>query len=90
MNTFLVIVIIALAFEAGAVSAWLAADRFFIRPARAERDRAVRNAKKAAEITQLAMTMHSIATKEKREAKKNGLIMSPIQMQFPGERNDED
>ncbi len=88
MNTLLAIVVIALAFEAGAVSAWLVADRVFLRPMKAERDKAMKNAKKASELAQMAITMHSIATKEKRDAKRNGLIMSPIQVQFPGERND--
>lgn len=88
MTTLLTIVVLALAFQAGLATAWVIAERYFMRPMRRERDKAVKAAKRAADMAQLAMMMHSKEVAEKRAAKKKGLILSPIQVQFPGERDD--
>ena len=88
MNTLITIVVIGLAFQAGLASSWVIAERFFIRPMRLERDKAIKTAKKAQGITEIALALHAQAVSEKRNAKKQGLILSPIQVQFPGERDD--
>lgn len=85
MTTLSTILLFISAFQLGGFLSWLVADHFFIRPANKIRDRALKEAKKAQELAQTVLLIHQAATAEQRKAKDNGLILSPIQVKWPGE-----